>query len=410
MIRNFIKRWADRVGRASSFRLTVLAVASAMLVGAVIIVLSDVTSLRNGDFGKAFGTVIDAYWALFVGSFGSLRALSNTISSTTPLLLCGVSVAIAFKAGLFNIGATGQMLAGGMTSLWVGFAMHGPGIIQVPLAIAAGAVGGAVFGAIPGILKARTGAHEVITTIMLNNMAAFLVLWLLKTTLFQRADRTDPISKLVDPAGRLPRIFGFLNGRSDLLAHTGIVVAILAVIVFWWLLQRSTIGFEFRAFGLNSDAAQYAGMHTKQLTVAAMMLAGAFAGMAGAVRWLVMYGYACRTLPGTLVLRTLLPCLDALHRLNRTRSSLVWCAAQAVGNASQHRCSDRSHCHCSTHRHVHRRPLLKAIWRSKPTKPPARHSGDGNMSTPLNSVAVLSSAASVLAMSVHLCGAGLRRR
>ena len=356
MIRNFIKRWADRVGRASSFRLTVLAVASAMLVGAVIIVLSDVTSLRNGDFGKAFGTVIDAYWALFVGSFGSLRALSNTISSTTPLLLCGVSVAIAFKAGLFNIGATGQMLAGGMTSLWVGFAMHGPGIIQVPLAIAAGAVGGAVFGAIPGILKARTGAHEVITTIMLNNMAAFLVLWLLKTTLFQRADRTDPISKLVDPAGRLPRIFGFLNGRSDLLAHTGIVVAILAVIVFWWLLQRSTIGFEFRAFGLNSDAAQYAGMHTKQLTVAAMMLAGAFAGMAGAVRWL-----ACTATPRELCREhwfyVAIALLGRSAPRNRIRSSLVWCAAQAVGNASQHRCSDRSHCHCGTHRHVHRRHL-----------------------------------------------------
>lgn len=300
MIQNFIKRWADRVGRVSSFRLTVLAVASAMLVGAVIIVLSDVTSLRNGDFGKAFGTVIDAYWALFVGSFGSLRALSNTISSTTPLLLCGVSVAIAFKAGLFNIGAAGQMLAGGMTSLWVGFAMHGPGIIQVPLAIAAGAVGGAVFGAVPGILKARTGAHEVITTIMLNNMAAFFVLWLLKTTLFQRADRTDPISKLVDPAGRLPRTFGFLNGRSDLLAHTGIVVAILAVIVFWWLLQRSTIGFEFRAFGLNSDAAQYAGMHTKRLTVAAMMIAGAFAGMAGASEVIGTYGYASQNFAGNI--------------------------------------------------------------------------------------------------------------
>lgn len=300
MINNFVKRLVERVGRASSFRLTVLALLSAMVVGAVIIVLSDIDSLRSGDFGTALGTVGQAYWALFVGSFGSLRALSNTISSTTPLLLCGISVAVAFKAGLFNIGATGQMLAGGMTSLWVGFAMHGPGIIQVPLAIAAGALGGAIFGAIPGVLKARTGAHEVITTIMLNNMAAFLVLWLLKTSLFQREDRTDPISKLVDPAGRLPRLFGFLSGRQDLLAHTGFLVAILAVIVYWWILQRSTIGFEFRAFGLNSDAAQYAGMHTKRLTVAAMMIAGAFAGMAGGSEVLGTYGYGSQNFAGNI--------------------------------------------------------------------------------------------------------------
>ncbi len=300
MNQNFVKRLVERVGRTSSFRLTVLAVLSALVVGAVIIVLSDIDSLRDGDFGTALGTVVKAYWALFVGSFGSLRALSNTISSTTPLLLCGISVAVAFKAGLFNIGATGQMLAGGMTSLWVGFAMHGPGIIQVPLAIAAGALGGAIFGAIPGILKARTGAHEVITTIMLNNMAAFLVLWLLKTTLFQREDRTDPISKLVDPAGRLPRMFGFLSGRQDLLAHVGFLVAVLAVIVFWWVLQRSTIGFEFRAFGLNSDAAQYAGMRTKRLTVTAMMIAGAFAGMAGGSEVLGTYGYASQNFAGNI--------------------------------------------------------------------------------------------------------------
>lgn len=332
----FMKRVAERVGRTSSFRLTVLALLSAMLVGAVIIVLSDVTSLREGDFGTAFGTAVKAYSALFVGSFGSLRAVSNTISSTTPLLLCGVSVAIAFKAGLFNIGATGQMLAGGMMSLWVGFAMEGPGIIQVPLAIAAGAFGGAIFGAIPGILKARTGAHEVITTIMLNNMAAFLVLWLLKTTLFQREGRTDPISKLVDPAGRLPRMFGFLQGRNDLLAHTGFVVAVLAVIVFWWLLQRSTIGFEFRAFGLNSDAAQYAGMHTKRLMVSAMMIAGAFAGMAGASEVLGTYGYASQNFAGNIGFDSIaIALLGRSSPLGTAFAAVLFGAMQAGGRQMQ---------------------------------------------------------------------------
>jgi simple sugar transport system permease protein len=230
-----------------------------------------------------------AYWALVVGSVGSLRAISATINSATPLILCGVSVAVAFKAGLFNIGATGQMLAGGMAALWVGFAMDGPGYVQVPLAVLAGALGGAAYGAIPGILKARTGAHEVITTIMLNNMAGFLVLWLLKTNLYQREDRTDPISKLVSAPGHLPRLFGFMDDRPDLIAHAGFVVAILAVIVYSWFLNRSTTGFEFRAFGMNADAAQYAGMHTKRLTVMAMMFAGAFAGLAGSAEVLGTY-------------------------------------------------------------------------------------------------------------------------
>lgn len=300
MNQNRAKKMLDRIARTTSIRLTLLAVISAMIVGAVIIVLSDITSLREGDFGTAFGTVLDAYSALFIGSFGSLRSLSNTISSTTPLLLCGISVAVAFKAGLFNIGATGQMLAGGMFSLWVGFSMHGPGIIQIPIAILAGALGGALYGAIPGILKARTGAHEVITTIMLNNMAAFLVLWLLKTTIFQREGRTDPISKLVSPEGILPRLFWFLDGRKDLLAHSGFYVAILAVIVFWWLLQRSTVGFEFRSVGLNLDASQYAGMHTKRLMVLAMMISGAFAGMAGASEVLGTYGYASQNFAGNI--------------------------------------------------------------------------------------------------------------
>jgi simple sugar transport system permease protein len=295
-----LRKLADRIARTSSFRITLLAVLSAMVVGAFIIILSDINKLQNGDIIGAIRTVGSAYWALVVGSVGSLRAISATINSATPLILCGVSVAVAFKAGLFNIGATGQMLAGGMAALWVGFAMDGPGYIQVPLAVLAGALGGAAFGAIPGILKARTGAHEVITTIMLNNMAGFLVLWLLKTNLFQRADRTDPISKFVTPTGRLPRLFGFLSGRPDLVAHAGFVVAILAVIVYWWFLNRSTTGFEFRAFGMNADAAQYAGMRTKRLTVMAMMFAGAFAGLAGSAEVLGTYGYGSQNFAGDI--------------------------------------------------------------------------------------------------------------
>jgi simple sugar transport system permease protein len=247
-----------------------------------------------------------------------------------------VSVAVAFKAGLFNIGATGQMLAGGMSALWVGFAMDGPGYVQVPLAVLAGAVGGAAYGAIPGILKARTGAHEVITTIMLNNMAGFLVLWLLKTNLYQREDRTDPISKFVTPTGRLPRLFGFLSDRPDLVAHTGFVVAILAVIVYWWFLNRSTTGFEFRAFGMNADAAQYAGMHTKRLTVMAMMFAGAFAGLAGSAEVLGTYGYGSQNFAGDIGFDAIaIALLGRSTPLGTLLAALLFGALQAGGRQMQ---------------------------------------------------------------------------
>lgn len=283
-----------------SLRFTFLALLASLLVGAIIIVVTDIDALKSGDFGKAFSTVLTAYKSLFEGSFWGLRSISNTITGTTPLLLSGLAVSVAFKAGLFNIGATGQMLAGGMTALWVGFTMTGPGWLQVPLAVIAGAIGGALYGGIAGVLKARTGAHEVITTIMLNSIASFLVLWLLKTTTFQREGRPDPISKLVVDEARLPRLFGFLDGRSDLVAHAGFFVALLATFAYWYLLKRTTLGFELRATGLNSDAAKYAGMKSKSLTVVAMLLAGGFAGMAGATEVLGTYGYASTSLAGNI--------------------------------------------------------------------------------------------------------------
>jgi ABC-type uncharacterized transport system permease subunit len=331
-----LRKIAERIARTSSFRLTLLAVLSAMVVGAFIIVLSDINKLQNGDILGAIKTVGSAYWALVVGSVGSLRAISATINSATPLILCGLSVAVAFKAGLFNIGATGQMLAGGMAALWVGFAMDGPGYVQVPLAVLAGALGGAAYGAIPGILKARTGAHEVITTIMLNNMAAFFILWLLKTDLFQREDRTDPISKLVSTEGRLPRLFGFMDGRSDLVAHIGFIVAIAAVVVYWWFLKKTTTGFEFRAYGLNADAATYAGMHVKRLTVLSMMFAGGFAGLAGAAEVLGTYGYASTNFAGNIGFDAIaIALLGQSSPLGTLFAAILFGALQAGGRQMQ---------------------------------------------------------------------------
>lgn len=335
-MKKFFNKIGERLNRVSSMKLTLLAVLSALIVGAFIIIISDVDKLKSGDIAGAFSTVGSAYWALVVGSFGSLRAISNTINSSTPLILCGISVAIAFKAGLFNIGATGQMLAGGMASLWVGFSMHGPGIIQVPLAVLAGAIGGAAFGAIPGFLKARTGAHEVITTIMLNNMMAFFVLWLLKTNLFQREERTDPISKLVSAEGKLPRLFGFLDGRSDLIAHAGFFVALGVVAAYWWFLKKSTTGFEFRAYGLNSDAATYAGMHVKRLTVLAMVFAGGIAGMAGAAEVLGTYGYASANFAGNIGFDAIaIALLGQSSPLGTMFAAILFGALQAGGRQMQ---------------------------------------------------------------------------
>jgi len=319
-----------------SLRYTLLALVASLLVGAIIIVITDVDALKSGDFGKAFSTVLTAYKSLFQGSFWGVRSISNSIAGTTPLLLSGLAVSIAFKGGLFNIGATGQMLAGGMTSLWVGFTFDGPGWLQVPLAVAAGAIGGAIFGGVAGLLKARTGAHEVITTIMLNSIASFLVLWLLKTTLFQRKGRPDPISKPISDASRLPRLFGFLDGRVDLVAHAGFIVALLATLFYWWLLKRTTVGFELRATGMNSDAAKYAGMKTKSLMVIAMLFAGGFAGMAGATEVLGTYGYASTSLAGNIGFDAIaVALLGQSSPIGTLVSALLFGALQAGGRSMQ---------------------------------------------------------------------------
>jgi len=319
-----------------SLRYTLLALLASLLVGAVIIVVTDIDALKVGDYGKAFSTVLTAYKSLFEGSFWGVRSISNTITGTTPLLLSGLAVSVAFKAGLFNIGATGQMLVGGMTALWVGFTMSGPGWLQVPLAVLAGAIGGAIYGGIAGVLKARTGAHEVITTIMLNSIASFLVLWLLKTTVFQREGRPDPISKLIADEAHLPRLFGFLEGRSDLVAHSGLFVALSATYGYWYLLKRTTLGFELRATGLNSDAAKYAGMKSRTLMVVAMLLAGGFAGMAGATEVLGTYGYASTSLAGNIGFDAIaVALLGQSSPIGTLVSALLFGALQAGGRSMQ---------------------------------------------------------------------------
>lgn len=278
----------DRLDARNRLLLPVLAVVSALIVGAVLIALTE-----------GPGKIVEAYAALLKAPFTSLRGVSETMTYSGPLILTGLSVTLGFRAGLFNIGATGQMLAGVMFAVYIGFSMQGPGLLQVPLGVLFGALGGALYGAIPGVLKARTGAHEVITTIMLNSIASLLVLWLLKTDMFQVPGRNDPVSKTVAYEGRLPRIFGFMD-RPDLRAHFGFLIALLAVFVVWWILFRSSLGFQLRAVGANPDAARYAGMKPATLVVVAMMLSGALAGLAGAGEVLGTQSRATQSIAGDI--------------------------------------------------------------------------------------------------------------
>lgn len=283
--------------------LPALALFSAFVVGAFVIVLTDfeIMGMWGSDPGGAlaasWSSVLDSYGALLRGSIGdpgklfpaivaldaealrgALVPLSETIISATPLILTGLSVALAFRVGLFNIGAEGQLYVGSLLAVIVGFSFVGmPWFIHLPLAVAAGFVGGALWGFIPGILKARTGAHEVIVTIMLNYVAYNLISWALRTDLVQREGRSDSISKIVEPSAALVPIL------TGLRAHWGILIALVAAVAVWWLLFRSTKGFEWRAVGFNPRAARYAGMSIAWSTVTSMLVAGGLAGLAGAV-------------------------------------------------------------------------------------------------------------------------------
>ncbi len=259
-----------------------LAVVSALIVGALIVAATDIDRLKHGDFGGIVTNIADAYKALFVGAFGSWSGISETLVFATPLLLTGLAVALSFRSGLFNIGATGQLLMGGMAAVYVGFSMHGPGIVQIPLAMLAGVVAGGIWGGVLGLLKARTGAHEVITTIMSNYIAGFLALWMLKTDAFKPSGSLNPISKTVSSEARLPKLLGWID--SGLRADIGFLIAIAAAVGMWWLFRKSKLGFELRTVGTNADAARYAGMKIGTLTVTALAMSGGLAGLGGAIK------------------------------------------------------------------------------------------------------------------------------
>ena len=272
-----------------------LSFAMALFVSGLLVAFSDSTVLAlKGNplsmLSKGLSTAGNAYWALFRGSifdprlaeghfFQGFYPLSETLVAASPLILTGLSVALAFRAGLFNIGAQGQFIAGAIGASWVGFTFDLPTGIHAVAAIAAAMLFAGLYGGFVGLLKARTGAHEVIVTIMLNYVAGYFLLWLLSTTAFLRPGRQDPLAPEVKMSARLPHLFG-----SELRANLGFIVALFAAAAIWWLLNRSTWGFRFRAVGANAAASRTAGISVARVTTSVMFIAGALAGLGGAVQ------------------------------------------------------------------------------------------------------------------------------
>ncbi|WP_257351496.1 ABC transporter permease [Pseudalkalibacillus decolorationis] len=228
-----------------------------------------------------------AYTALFNGIFSDSYFIGETVRQMTPLILSGIAVAFAFRTGLFNIGVEGQLLVGWLASVYVGIAVEGlPAFIHVPLAILAGAVAGAIWGFVPGLLKARFRVHEVITTIMLNYVALHVTNSIIRAYLLAPGERTEsiqPSASLASPF--LQEITNFSR------MHYGFIVALLAAALMWYILWKTTAGYELRAVGFNEHASNYAGINVSKNIILSMCISGGFAGVAGAMQGLGTYQY-----------------------------------------------------------------------------------------------------------------------
>jgi len=248
-----------------------LAILTAVILGGIIIV-------------SVGGNPILAYIGLIQGSFGSAKALSETAVWATPFIFAGLAVALAFKGGLFNIGAEGQLALGATFSALIGYALPEwlgrdiPFIIHLPLTIILGMTAGAIWAAIVGFLKAYTGGHEVINTIMMNYIALNTISYLLNGPMKDRnPNNVIARTPLIADSARMPEIF------EGYRIHWGFILALLVAFFIWWLLNKTTLGFEIRTVGANPDAAKYAGMNVKWIIIVTMALSGMLAGLAGSL-------------------------------------------------------------------------------------------------------------------------------
>lgn len=281
----------------SNWLVTVAALLLALIVSGVLIAAADedvhttasYLFARPTDFLSAvWNSVWHAYVALFQGAIvdptastfaKAVRPLTETMTWSVPLILAGLGLAVGFRAGLFNIGAQGQIILGAVFGGYIGFAFGLPPVLHLLLAIIAAALGGAIWAGIAGFLKARTGANEVIVTIMLNNIAVYLVAYLLTTTAFKREGSNNPQSPPIESTAIYPRLLG-----DDFRLHAGFLLAIVATVFVWWLMDRSTLGFQFRAVGANPSAARTAGININRIYLLVMITSGALAGLAGSAQ------------------------------------------------------------------------------------------------------------------------------
>ncbi|MEZ3159395.1 ABC transporter permease [Microbacterium sp. BWT-B31] len=278
-----------------SFIISVLAVVLALIVGGIMIAATDQDVqaasgyffARPGDtFAAIWQSVSGAYAALFRGSiynFGApdfargIRPLTETLTFATPLIAAGLGVALAFRIGMFNIGGRGQMLLASAGAGWIAFGFDMPWGLHMIVALVVGILAGALWAGIAGFLKARTGAHEVIVTIMLNYVAFYLISWMLRTPgLLQAPGSSNPKTPPMKDTAVFPELLG-----PQYNLHFGFILVIGATVLVWWILSRSNLGFKFRAVGENPNAARVAGIDVKNMYVYGMLISGALVGLAG---------------------------------------------------------------------------------------------------------------------------------
>ncbi len=292
-------------GKSSRWRIALiplLAVFTGLIIGAFFIILTseEVYAGFAASFGEglyaSWDVISKAYGALFTGSLGDpLRMITalqsgdaleirrafnpilESLVTATPYIFGGLAVALGFRSGVFNIGAEGQIFVGAITSAFVGYSITGlPAIIHIPLALLAGFAGGAIWGFIPGWLKAKTGGHEVINTIMMNYIAFRLSEFLLRGPMM-RPNSFNPVSPTIQPSAMLPQFFD-----TPIRFHLGFFVALVVAYLVYWFMFKTTWGFNLRTVGSNPNAAKYAGINVTRNIVLAMALSGGLAGLAGA--------------------------------------------------------------------------------------------------------------------------------
>ena len=260
--------------KLNNILIPVISVLLGLIVGAVIMLVSGYNP-------------VDGYIALWNGAFGDMFYIGETIRQITPYIFAGLAVAFAFRTGLFNIGVEGQLLVGWVASVWVGLSFDLPKIIHLPLAVLVAAAAGALWGFIPGILKARLRVHEVIVTIMMNYVALHVTNYVIRYVLSDESDTTDQVAQ--SASLKSP----FLESITEYSSmHYGIFLALIGALVMWFLLEKTKTGYELRSVGFNHHASEYAGMNVNRNIVLSMVISGAFAGIAGAMEGLGTFGFA----------------------------------------------------------------------------------------------------------------------